>query len=72
MCESSSEHVTSLKSLVTMGILTVRGKVLHQKRGSYKYVLPLKKLTELTGQPLGQKKMLQPQKCTFWQEVPKN
>ena len=27
---------------------------------------------ELTGQPLGQKKMSQPQKCTFREEVPKN
>ena len=27
---------------------------------------------ELTGQPLGKKKMSQPQKCTFWEEVPKN
>ena len=31
-----------LKSLVTRGILIVRGKMLYQKRGSYKYVLPLK------------------------------
>ena len=42
MCESSSQHVTTLKSLVTIGILIVRGKMLHQKRESYKYVLPLK------------------------------
>ena len=45
----------------------LRGKMLHQKRGSYKYILPLK---NLTGQPLGKKKMSQPQKCTFWEEVP--
>ena len=39
---SSSQHVATLKSLVTKGILIVRGKMLHQKRGSYRYVLPLK------------------------------
>ena len=27
---------------------------------------------ELTGQPLGKEKMLQPQKCTFSEEVPRN
>ena len=27
---------------------------------------------KLTGQPLGEKKISQPQKCTFWEEVPKN
>ena len=31
-----------LKSLVTIGILTVRGKILNQKLESYKYLLPLK------------------------------
>ena len=37
--------------------------MLYQKHESYKYVLPLK--------PLGKKKMSQPQKCSFWEEVPK-
>ena len=46
--------------------------MLYQKRGSYKYVLPLKNWVDLTGQPLGEKKMLQPQKYTFWEEVSKN
>ena len=27
---------------------------------------------ELTGKPLGEKKMSQPRKRTFWEEVPKN
>ena len=48
MGESSSQHVTTLKSLVTIGILIVRGKMLHQKRGSYKYVLPLKNWVDWT------------------------
>ena len=42
LCESTSQHVTTLKSLVTIGILIVEGKMLHQKRGTYKYVVPLK------------------------------
>ena len=40
--EGTSQHVTTLKSLVTIDILIVKGKMLHQKRGSHKYVLPLK------------------------------
>ena len=35
-------RVDHMKSLVTIGILIVSGKMLHQKRGAYKYVLPLK------------------------------
>ena len=42
MGESTLQHVTNLKSLVTIGILIVRGKMPHQKRRSYKYVLPMK------------------------------
>ena len=42
MGNSFSQNVTTLKSLVTIGILIVRGKILHQKYGSYSYVLPLK------------------------------
>ena len=48
MGESSSQHVTNLKSLVTIGILIVRGKMLHQKRGTYKYVLSLKNWVDWT------------------------
>ena len=48
MDESSSQHVTTPKSLVTIGILIVSGKMLHQKRGSYKYVLPLKNWVDRT------------------------
>ena len=48
MGEIISQHVTTLKSLVTIEILIVRGKMLHQKRGSYKYVLPLKNWVDWT------------------------
>ena len=48
MCESYSQHVTTLESLVTIGILILRGKMLHQKRGSYKYLLPLKNWVDWT------------------------
>ena len=65
--DSSFRHVTTLNILVTIGILIVSGKILHQKCGSYKYVLPLK--VELTGQPLGKKNILQPQKYILWEEV---
>ena len=44
----SSQHVITLKSLVTISILIVRGKMLHQKRGSYEYVLPLKNWVDWT------------------------
>ena len=40
MGESSSQHVTTLKNLVTIG------KILHQKHESYKCVLPLKNWAE--------------------------
>ena len=40
MGESSSQHVTTLKDLVTIG------KILHQKHESYKCVLPLKNWAE--------------------------
>ena len=40
--DSSSQHATTLKSLATIGILIEEEKMLHQKRGSYEYVLPLK------------------------------
>ena len=70
MGESSSQHVTTLKSLVTIVILIVRGKMLHQKNGSYKYVPPLKNLVDWT--TTRQEKLSQPQKCVFWEEVPKN
>ena len=40
--ESSLQHVTTLKSLVIIGILIVKRKILHQKQECYKYVLPLK------------------------------
>ena len=46
--ESTSQHVTTLKSLVTIDILIVRGKMLHQKRESHKYVLPLKNWVDWT------------------------
>ena len=46
--ESSFQHVTTLKSLVTIGILIVWGKMFHQKRGSHKYVLPLKNWVDWT------------------------
>ena len=46
MNESTSQHVATLQSLVTIGILIVSGKMVHQKRGSYKYVLPLKNWVE--------------------------
>ena len=39
MGESSLQHVTSLKSLAIIGILIVRGKMLHQKHESYTYAL---------------------------------
>ena len=45
-------------------------KTLHQKRGSYKYVLPLKNWDERT--TTRREKMSQPQKCTFWEKVLKN
>ena len=48
MGESTLQHVTTLKSLVTIGILIVSGRMLHQKRGSYKYVLPLKNWVDWT------------------------
>ena len=48
MGESTSQHVTTLKSLVTIGILIVRRKMLHKKRGSYKYVLPMKNWVDWT------------------------
>ena len=41
MCESSSQYVTTLKSLATIGILIIGGK-------SYKYVLPLKNWADWT------------------------
>ena len=69
MGESTLQHVTNLKSLVTIGILIVRGKMPHQKLGSY---MCCHWRIELTGQPIAKKKMLQPQKYTFWEEVPKN
>ena len=43
--ESSMHHVTTLKVLVTIDIRLVKRKMLHQKHKSYKYVLPLKKLS---------------------------
>ena len=55
---------------MTIGILIVRGKILHQKRGSCKYVLPQK--IKLTGQPLAERKISQSKKCIFRQEVSKN
>ena len=42
MGENSSQHVTTLKSLVTIVILIVKRKILHQKHEPYKYVLSLK------------------------------
>ena len=46
--ESTSQHVTTLKSLMTIDILIVRGKMLHQKRESHKHVLPLKNWADWT------------------------
>ena len=40
--ESSSQLVTTLKSLVTKGILIVRGKMLLQNYKPYEYVMALK------------------------------
>ena len=56
-------------------ILIIWGKMLHQKRGSYKYVLPMKNWVEWTT-TRRQKyvttwKISQPQKYTFWKEVSK-
>ena len=48
MGNGTSQHVTNLKSLVTIGILIIWGKMLHQKCGSYKYVLPLKNWIDWT------------------------
>ena len=48
ICESSLQLVPPMKSLVTLGILIVRGKILHQKRESYKYELPLKNWADWT------------------------
>ena len=43
MGEGSSQHVTTLKSLVTIGILIIKRKnASHQKHESYKYGMPLK------------------------------
>ena len=46
--DSSSQHATTLKSLATIGILIEEEKMLHQKRGSYEYVLPLKNWVDWT------------------------
>ena len=46
MGESSLQHITTLQILVTIGIVIVRGKMLHQKHESYKYVVPLKNLVD--------------------------
>ena len=46
MGESSLQHVTTVKSLVAIGILIVRGKMLDQKHESYKYVVLLKNLVD--------------------------
>ena len=70
MAESSLQHVTSLKNLVTIDILIVNRKMLHQKNESCKYFLPLKNWVNWI--TTTQEKMTQPQKCTFWEEVPKN
>ena len=49
MSESLLQHVTTLKNLVTIGILRVWGKMLHQQHPrSYKYVLPLKNWVDWT------------------------
>ena len=65
ICESSSQHVTTLKNLLTIDILIVDRKMLHQKHESYKYLLPLKNWVNwLT--------TWQKKKFTFWKEVPKN
>ena len=42
MGESASQDVITLKSLVTIGILIVKRKMLHQKHESYEHLLPLK------------------------------
>ena len=60
MGKSTSQYVTTLKSLVTIGIMIIWGKMLHQKRGSYKCVLPLKKWVDWT--TTRRQKMSQPQK----------
>ena len=44
--------------------------MLHQKYESYKYVLALKNWVDLI--TTRQEKISQSQKCTFWEEVPKN
>ena len=46
--DSSSQHVITRNILVTIGILIKRGKMLHQKRGSNKYVLPLENWVDWT------------------------
>ena len=55
ICESSSQLPLpllplpfSLKRLVATSILIVRGNILHQKRQSYKYALPLKNWADWT------------------------
>ena len=42
MGESSLQHVTTMKSLVSQAFWQLRGKMVHQKQKFYKHVLPLK------------------------------
>ena len=70
MGEISSQHVTTLKSLVIIAILIVKMKNALTKTQILNLYFHWK--IELIGWPLYKKKMAQPQKCTFWKEVPKN
>ena len=72
MGDSSSQHVTILKSLVSIGILMVKRKNTSSKTGILQTCTATGKLCWLDNQPLGEKKLSQRQKSTFWEEVPKN
>ena len=70
MGQSSSSHVTTLKSLVTITILIVRKKNASTKT-SYKYVLTLKNWVDwITAKR--EKKCPKYENGTFWEEVPSN
>ena len=68
MGESSLQHVTTMKSLVIMGTLMVKKKNALSKTQNMYYHWKI----ELIGLPLGKKKMSQPEKYTFWEELTKN